>query len=64
MITQTNSRKKDISLKHGDECHCPSCGAPGVLDTDMSSNVPCFENSIWFNPHDDQGWECVECCMK
>lgn len=52
------------TLKHGDACHCPTCGEQGVLDTKTKEGeVVKFETSIWFNTH-SQTWECHGCWLK
>ena len=48
--------------KHGDEVRCPTCGAPGRLDT-AENRIAEFKNSVWWNSHEGS-WECGECFLK
>jgi hypothetical protein len=60
------THKRDLALTaqaaaHGDFILCPSCRAYGCADKEGTEVS--FDNSVWFNPAEDQ-WECRECWAK
>ena len=63
MMEAKTNQPATILYKHGDLAYCPTCGALGQIDLDCKTDIPCFENSIWWNS-DDNIWECFECCWK
>lgn len=58
-------RLATTQTKHGEECSCPGCGAPGRFERqrDVDAGRAEYWNWIRLNPHEDQ-FECYECYLK
>lgn len=53
-------------IRHGDECLCETCGAPGTFDEmklGSKNNEVEFEDAVWINAESGL-CECYECWLK